>query len=104
MEINNSTGSNKEQNLQLQIQSNNVCEFEEVKNYMYLGILITNKYEENKEIDLRIARYNNCLRELHKMLKSKGTKKIKIRTYETMIRPTLIYRCAIWILRKIGRS
>ncbi|KAI4466078.1 hypothetical protein MML48_3g00018587 [Holotrichia oblita] len=52
---------------------------------MYLGVLMTNKCEEDKEID-RIAKCNNCLRGLHKVQKSKEVARTtKIRIYKTWI-------------------
>lgn len=64
-------GSNGEQNLlwQVQIQSDNICELEKVKDYIYLELLA----------------------ELHKILKlKKVASKIKIRIYKTVIRQTNI--------------
>ncbi|CAH0560543.1 unnamed protein product [Brassicogethes aeneus] len=57
--------------------------FEEVESYMYLGVLINNKGDEEEEINLR---------EL--------SLKVKIRMYKTIIRPTVLYACETSVLNR----
>lgn len=49
----------------MKIQSENVCGVEEVNDYIYWGVSIINKWEENKKIGVQIAKCNNRLGGLH---------------------------------------
>lgn len=49
------------------------------------------------EIDLRIAKGNNCKGDLVQFLKNKEiTRQAKVRVYTTILRPTLTYAGTTW--------
>ena len=99
MELKNNCGSRNKNNLQIDRQEGIKVEFEEVEMFMYLGVLITNKCQEDKEIELRIAKSNNCAGGLRKIMKSKEiSRQTKLRIYKTIVRPTLTYACETWIM------
>lgn len=76
-------------------------EFNEVDEYMYLGALISDKCEEEKEVKLRIAKSNRCAGGLHKIFNSKNVSlKTKTRLYKTVLRPTLLYGSETWVMNK----
>ncbi|XP_063929931.1 uncharacterized protein LOC135142191 [Zophobas morio] len=71
-------GSRNKNNLQMDRQKGIKVEFEEVEILMYLGVLITNKCQEDKEIELRVAKSNNCAGGLRKIMKSKEKSRLEI--------------------------
>lgn len=66
-------------------------EFEEVESFTYLGVVIDNKWLERKEIEMRIAKANNCSRSLTRILNNREISKKIIRVYNSILRPTLTY-------------
>lgn len=99
MEIKNKCGNRSKNNLQVQNQNGTKIEFKGEESFMYLGVLINNKCQEEDEINLRIAKSNNCAGGLSRILKSKEVSRhTKIRVYKTIIRPTLTYSCETWIM------
>lgn len=103
MELKNKEGSLRKQNLSIKKLNGNkdVLEFEEVENYMYLGVLVTNKCEEDSEIDLRIAKSNNCAGGLNKILRSKEvSRNTKFRIYKSVLKPTLTFGCETWVMNQ----
>lgn len=80
---------------------NNVYSFEEVTNFTYLGVTLTNDNEEDTEIKTRIMKGSKCVGSLYKFLKSKSiSRAAKLRTYKTIIRPTVLFGCELWVLSK----
>lgn len=99
MEVKNKTGSKNKTNLQIRRHDGEKIDFEEVESFMYLGVLVDNKCQEEKEIELRIAKSNNCAGSLGRFLKCKEiSRKVKISVYKTIIRPTLTYACETWVM------
>lgn len=75
--------------------------FERVQSFNYLGVIITEKSEEKDEIQNRLAKGSKSAGALSRLLKSKQlTRQAKIKLYETVIRPTVLYGCETWILTK----
>lgn len=75
--------------------------FEEVDQFKYLGVLISNKNCEGPEIVNRITLANRCMFACNRILSSKViSQRTKIRIYHTIIRPVLLYGAETWILNK----
>jgi len=105
MELKNGKKRNVKENLRVNTQTGEVIEFEEVESYMYLGVLVNNKCEEDKEIELRLAKSRSCLGGLNRILKSKNiSRNAKLRIYKTVLRPTLTYGCETWVLNKNNQT
>ena len=63
--------------------------FEEMDQFVYLGALITNKYEEVREIDAKLIKTNRIADNLNYLLMAKQlSRTTKFRLYETVMRPT----------------
>jgi len=74
-----------------------------VKDYTYLGTIITNKNELRQEIEKRITHAKRAYYTLLPLLKepiSTQRKKNKIKICKTLIRPVAIYGAESWILNK----
>ena len=66
---------------------------EVVKEFKYLGALITNNYDDTKEIRRRIAIAKNATISLSKVWKDKSiSKKTKIRLLRSIVFPIATYR------------
>lgn len=75
--------------------------FERVETFKYLGVMISSKDTEEKEIQNRIRNASRSLFACHKIMSSKIlSKPTKIRIYKTIIRPVLLYNSENWILNK----
>ncbi|PSN38677.1 hypothetical protein C0J52_08897 [Blattella germanica] len=83
--------------------------FEEVAEFKYLGALITNRNEIQKEIKHRLNSGNACYYALQRLLSSQLlSKNIKLKIYKTVILPVILYGLfenkvlrKIFIIRKI---
>lgn len=75
--------------------------FENVKQFKYLGTIISTDNDLRIEIKSRLAMANRCLFGLKKQLKSKYiSTKTKINLYKTLIRPVALYGSECWALNK----
>ncbi|PSN31574.1 hypothetical protein C0J52_20807 [Blattella germanica] len=73
--------------------------FEEVAEFKYLGDLITNRNEIQKEIKHRLNSGNACYYVLQRLLSSQLlSKNIKLKIYKTVILPVILYGCETWTL------
>ena len=73
--------------------------FENVEKFIYLGVTVTNRNDIREEIKCRINMENECYYSLEKMLSSRLlSKKLKVKTYETIILPVVLYGCETWSL------
>ncbi|PSN49532.1 hypothetical protein C0J52_04975 [Blattella germanica] len=73
--------------------------FEEVAEFKYLGALITNRNEKQKEIKHRLNSGNACYYALQQLLSSQLlSKNIKLKIYKTVILPVILYGCETWTL------
>lgn len=102
MEMGNRTEpmENKEY-FKVKIDENKELKFEKIKNFVYLGVVITYNYDSAKEIEARIAKGNKCTGGLLHVLRAKQLSlKTKIRIYQTVIRPSVTYACETWIMNK----
>ena len=73
--------------------------FEEVGEFKYLGALITNRNEIQKEIKHRLNSGNACYYALQRLLSSRLlSKNIKLKIYKTVILPVILYGCETWTL------
>lgn len=82
----------------IQAQTNKY-KFEKVEQFEYLGVTITNKNQEECEIDKRTLKGSRTIGLLTKYFKAKEiSRKAKIRIYETIIRPITLYGCETWIM------
>ena len=73
--------------------------FEEVAEFKYLGALITNRNEIQKEIKHRLNSGNACYYALQRLLSSRLlSKNIKLKIYKTVILPVILYGCETWTL------
>ncbi|XP_072389662.1 uncharacterized protein [Diabrotica undecimpunctata] len=74
---------------------------ENVSQFEYLGVTITNKGDEEKEIEKRILKVSRAIGSLNNILKAKNAcRAAKIQIYETVIRPVAVYACEIWTMNK----
>jgi hypothetical protein len=66
---------------------------------MYLGTTVTNKNLIQEEIKRRLNSGNACYHSVQNLLSSQLlSKNLKIRTYETIILPVVLYGCETWSL------
>ncbi|KAL0832588.1 hypothetical protein ABMA28_000786 [Loxostege sticticalis] len=78
---------------------------EYVKEYVYLGQIISPKDQMSKEIDKRIASGWKTFWALKEIMKSKELgMKIKKKTFDTCILPCITYGCETWALTKHHRD
>jgi len=76
-------------------------EFKKVKEFKYLGTIVTQKNECQIEIQQRIKMGNKCFYALGKLLSSKIlSKEVKTQLYLTVIRPIVMYGSQCWTLRR----
>ena len=85
------------------IQNQNIVignvSFENVENFRYLGVTVTNTNDIREEIKRRINMGNSCYYSLQKILSSRPlSKKLKVKTYKTIIIPVVLYGCKTWSL------
>ena len=73
--------------------------FETVEKFRYLGVTITNTNNMREEIKRRINIGKACYYSLEKILSSRLlSKKLKVKTYKTIILPVVLYGCETWSL------
>jgi hypothetical protein len=71
-----------------------------VKEFQYLGSIVTCDDNMNMEINHRIMKGNKCYYGLQKLFRSKPLKKeTKERIYKTIINPVILYGGESWILK-----
>lgn len=93
MQLKNKHYKTENRILEIKTKSGKTQTFDETESYMYLGVLINNKCEEEGEINLRLAKSNRCAGSLNKVLRSKDiSRKTKVRLFLTILRPTLRMR------------
>ena len=74
---------------------------EGVQSFKYLGSTITSDNEIDIEIAERIGSGSRCAYALNKVLTSRRvSRKTKLRIYNIMIRPIVLYGCETWTLTK----
>ena len=87
--------------LTIQTTGSGTITFKQTEGYVYLGVWINNKCEEGPEIDFRMAKNNRCVASLQRTIRNKELSRgSKIRTYKTVIRPTMLYGSETWTLSK----
>jgi hypothetical protein len=75
--------------------------FEVVKEFVYLGSLVTPNNDVSLEIQRRIQTANRCFFGLRKQLQSRHLlRPTKLIIYKTLIRPVLLYGSGTWVLTK----
>jgi hypothetical protein len=75
--------------------------FKVVKDFVYLGSLMTPTNDVSLEIQRRIQTANRCFFGLRKHLRSSHLSRHKIFTiHKTLIRPVLLYGSETWVLPK----
>ncbi|CAI6370121.1 unnamed protein product [Macrosiphum euphorbiae] len=76
-------------------------DFNRVKQFKYLGSVLTEKNETDKEVAARIQSGNKCLYGLIRILGSQSlSRDIKLQLYITLLRPIITYGAETWTLRK----
>ena len=74
-------------------------ELEQVKQFRYLGALITEDSKSNREIKARIGAATNALVKLDKVIKDRTLKtKTKMRIIRSIVTSTVLYGCESWTL------
>ena len=70
-----------------------------MEEFKYLGVMVTNTNDIREEIKGRINVGNACFYSLEKILSSHLlSKKLKFKTYKTIILPVVLYGCETWSL------
>jgi hypothetical protein len=73
--------------------------FENVSQFKYLGMTVTNKNLIQEEIKRRLNSGNACYHSVQNLLSSRLlTKNLKIIIYKTIILPVVLYGCGTWSL------
>ena len=73
--------------------------FERVEGFEYLGTTLTNQNSIAEEIKTRLRSGNACYHLVQNLLSSRLlSKKLKIKTYRTIILPVVLYGCEAWSL------
>jgi hypothetical protein len=73
--------------------------FENVAQFRYLGMTITNQHLIQEEIKRRLNSFNACYHSVQKRFSSRLLSKIiKIRVYKTVILPVVLHGCETWFL------
>ena len=70
-----------------------------MEKFRYLGVTVTNTNDIDEEIKRRINMGNSCYYSLEKILSSLLlSKKLKVKSYKTIILPVVLYGCETWSL------
>ena len=70
-----------------------------MEKFRYLGVTVTNTKDIREEIKRRINMGNAYYYSLEKILSSHLlSKKLKVKTYKTIILPVVLYSCETWSL------
>jgi hypothetical protein len=64
--------------------------------FLYFNV----SYENNKDIDEKVAKFRHICGSIHRNLKNKTGKDTRIKFYETIAIPTLMYASETWVMRK----
>ena len=76
--------------------------FDAVKDFVYLGTIVTQDNNISLEISRRITQANRCYFGLSKQMRSKAlSRKTKIILYKPMIHPVLLYGSEAWTIYSI---
>lgn len=68
---------------------------------MCLGVSVTCKCKEEKEIEARLNKANRCAGKLNHLLKTAQLSRTgKLRIYKTILRPTVPYGWESWVMNK----
>jgi hypothetical protein len=74
--------------------------FENVSQFKYLGMTVTNQTLIQEEIKRRLNSGNACYHSVQNLLSSRLlSKNVKVRIYRTIILPVVIYGCETWSRR-----
>lgn len=88
-------------NLVIHSKRNQEYTIEKVEQIEYLGVTLTNRGDEEKEIEKRLAKGSRAAGMFASILNAKNiTRAVKLRVYQTIIRPTVTYACETWTLTK----
>jgi hypothetical protein len=80
------------------IKMANTC-FEGVANFKYLGTTLTDQNCIHEEIKSRVNSGNACYHSVQSLLSSRLlSRKVKVKTYKTIILPVVLYGCETWSL------
>jgi hypothetical protein len=73
--------------------------YENISQFKYLGTTVTNQNLIQEKIKRRLNSGNACYHSVQNLLSFHLlSKNIKIRIYETIILPVVLYRCETWTL------
>ncbi|XP_018561479.1 uncharacterized protein LOC108903698 [Anoplophora glabripennis] len=92
-------------NLNISCTANRRYMTERVEQVEYLGVTLTCKGDEEKEIEKSLAKGSNAAGMFSRFLKAKNiTRATKVQVYQTILRPTVTYACKTWTMRKKEES
>lgn len=75
--------------------------FEEVERFEYLGTVFTREPNYEEEMHRRIMSGNRAIYALNGLLRNKNiSRRAKLRTYKTVIRPIVTYASETWVITK----
>lgn len=95
------TTKNALSDFKLNNQNGKQYNFEQVNSYVYLGAEINSENNPYSEIERRITLGMKSAGSLNKVIRNKHiSRKVKIRIYKTIIRPTTLYGCEVWTLNQ----
>jgi hypothetical protein len=73
--------------------------FENVSQFKYYGMTVTNQNLIHEDIKRRLNSGNACYHSVHNLLSSHLlSKNVKVRIYKTIILPVVLYGCETWSL------
>ena len=79
---------------------------EQVEHFKYLGVIIDNKGNQEKEINERICKANKTYQAIKNIIMNKReiTTKIKVTVYKTILQPIITYGSETWVIPRQYRS